>query len=62
MKDYWERYHLVLGQVSGYGAGAASWFDLAKDLIGFIGLIAAATCSVLALWEKVKKKKDSDGV
>jgi hypothetical protein len=55
-----DRYFYTLGQISGYAAGIAAWMNFAKDVIGFIGIIAGATLSVWALWDRFKnRKKDS---
>lgn len=47
----------VIGQVSGYGAGAAAWLGLAKDVFGLIGIIAGATLSCLVLWDKYQQRR-----
>ena len=60
MKMLWDRYHLTLGQISGYGAGAASFFDLVKDFVGLVGITAGATLSVWALLEKIKENNKNE--
>jgi hypothetical protein len=60
MKMFWDRYYLTLGQISGYGAGAASIFDLAKDFVGLVGITAGATLSVWALIEKLKENSKNE--
>ena len=47
----------TLGQIAGYGAGFAAWMNIAKDIIGFIGILAGAALSVWALWDRYKKYK-----
>jgi hypothetical protein len=55
-----DRYLYTLGQIAGYGAGFAAWFNLAKDIIGFIGILAGAALSVWALYDRWKKHKAGD--
>jgi hypothetical protein len=47
----------IFGQIAGYSAGLAAWMNLAKDIIGFIGITAGAALSVWALWDRYKKHK-----
>lgn len=54
-----DRYLYTMGQVSGYAAGAAAYFNLVKDVIGFIGVVAGAALSVWALYDRYTKfRKD----
>ena len=52
-----DRHLHVIGQIAGYSAGLAAWLNLAKDIIGFIGITAGATLSVWALWDRYSKRK-----
>jgi hypothetical protein len=52
-----DRCFYTLGQIAGYSAGAAAWFNLAKDIVGFVGILAGATLSVWALWDRYKKHR-----
>lgn len=47
----------TIGQISGYGAGAAAWLGLAKDIFGLIGIMAGALLSCVVLWEKYQQRK-----
>ena len=47
----------VLGQVGGYTAGVLSWLEHADNVIGLIGTVCAASLSVWALFEKIKRSK-----
>ena len=50
----------TLGQISGYGAGFAAWMGLAKDIIGFIGIVAGAALSLWALYDRIRKYRNGD--
>jgi len=50
----------IVGQISGYGAGLAAWMNLAKDVIGLVGILAGAALSVWALYDRWKKYKAGD--
>ena len=52
-----DRHFYIFGQVAGYSAGLAAWMNLAKDIIGFIGITAGTALSVWALWDRYKKHK-----
>lgn len=54
--NFWKTNHSILGQLSGYGAGLAAWLDLAKDIIGLVGVTAGAALSIWALVEKFRNK------
>lgn len=54
-----DRHFHIVGQIAGYSAGLAAWANLAKDIIGLIGVTAGATLSVWALWDRYKKQKRS---
>lgn len=47
----------IVGQIAGYSAGAAAWLNLAKDVIGLVGVSAGAALSLWALWDRYKKHK-----
>jgi hypothetical protein len=55
--DFWKNNYSLLGQLSGYGAGFAAWLDLAKDIIGLVGVTAGAALSIWALVEKFKNQE-----
>ena len=52
-----ERTLNILGQIGGWFAGAAWLFNFVKDFIGFVGILAGATLSVWALYDRWKKHK-----
>lgn len=54
-----ERQLYTLGQIGGYASGFMAYFNVLKDVIGFIGVIAGAALSIWALWDRfVKWRKD----
>jgi len=52
-----DRHFYLFGQIAGYSAGLAAWLNVAKDIIGFIGIAAGAALSVWALWDRYKNRK-----
>lgn len=48
---------LIWGQIGGYGSGFLAWIDQADNFIGLIGTICAATLSVWAVCDRIKKRK-----
>ena len=55
--EFWKNNYSLLGQLSGYGAGFAAWLDLAKDIIGLVGVTAGAALSIWALVEKFRNQE-----
>ena len=49
----------ILGQVGGYFAGFLAFIEQADNLIGLIGTMCAASLSVWAVYDKIKKRKQS---
>jgi len=47
----------VFGQIGGYTAGVLSWLEHADNIVGLIGTLCAASLSVWALFDKIKKSK-----
>ena len=47
----------IWGQIGGYGAGFLAWIEQADNLIGLVGTFCAATLSVWAVYDKIKKRK-----
>jgi hypothetical protein len=55
MHDKIERPLLILGQIGGWAAGLAAYFDYIKGFIGFIGLLCGAVLSVWALHDRIRR-------
>ena len=47
----------VFGQIGGYTAGLLSWLEHADNIVGLLGTICAASLSVWALYDKIKKRE-----
>ncbi len=58
MKSWFQHHVGTIGQVSGWSSGVAAYFGLAKDVIGFIGILAGAILSVWALVTKIRQHID----
>jgi hypothetical protein len=52
-----DRFFYTLGQVGGYASGLAAYFNLVKDVVGFLGIVAGAALSLWALWDRIQKHR-----
>lgn len=48
----------IFGQIGGYTAGVLSWLEHADNIVGLIGTLCAASLSVWALFDKLKKSRN----
>lgn len=50
-----ERFLYPLGIIGGYSSGALAYFNVIKDVAGFVGVVVGAALSIWALYDRIQR-------